>query len=30
VRRENYGEGEANENFVVTIVEEAYPDESIA
>jgi hypothetical protein len=29
VRRENIGEGDANENTVVTIVEEAYPDESI-
>jgi hypothetical protein len=29
VRRDNFGEGEANENTVVTIVEEAYPDERI-
>jgi hypothetical protein len=29
VRRENIGDEEANENTVVTIVEVAYPDESI-
>jgi hypothetical protein len=29
VRRENNGEGEANENTVVTIIEEGNPDESI-